>query len=63
MKLLEEQIVTVDLAPNLLEECQMCKEEFLKHLHLDNIIYNIEPIDYNNLTGELTVWMKPPNYN
>ncbi|MGZ3900910.1 MAG: hypothetical protein ACXVNM_11580 [Bacteroidia bacterium] len=63
MKLLEEKIVTVELAPNLLEECHMCKEEFLKNLQLNNIIYNMEPIDYNNYTGELTVWMKPPNYN
>jgi hypothetical protein len=63
MKLLEEKIVTIDLAPHLLEECQLSKEEFLKHLNLNNIIYTLEPIDYNNMTGELTVWMKPPIYN
>ncbi len=63
MKLLEDKIVTVDLAPNLLEECHMCKEEFLKHVKLSNVIYSIEPIDYNNFTGELTVILKPPIYN
>lgn len=63
MKLLEDKIVTVDLQPHLLDECHMCKEDFLNHIKLNNIIYSIEPIDYNNLTGELTVWMKPPIYN
>ncbi|MCW3078397.1 MAG: hypothetical protein JWO32_3006 [Bacteroidetes bacterium] len=63
MKLLEDKIVTVELAPNLLEECHMGKEEFLKRIHLNNIIYNIQPLDYNNYTGELTVRLIPPIYN
>ncbi|MCE3229827.1 MAG: hypothetical protein K0S32_4378 [Bacteroidetes bacterium] len=63
MKPLEEKIVTIDLAPFLLEECRMSKEEFLRCIHLNNVIYSIEPIDYNDFTGELTVCMRPPIYN
>ncbi|MCE3259445.1 MAG: hypothetical protein K0S12_1086 [Bacteroidetes bacterium] len=63
MKTLEEKIVTVDLAPHLLDECQLSKEDFLRYLKLNNVIYTLEPIDYNNMTGELTVCMHPPIYN